>query len=331
MSINDRYAPSGSERISTLQTPTDEVATTDEVVISGAGWGQKAIMLTITLIPFVGFVVAVGLLWNTAVGWTDLLLLVSLYLLCGFGITIGFHRMLTHSAFVAVRPLKAALLILGSMAVQGAAITWAVDHRSHHAHSDKEGDPHSPHHGFGGGVGGQLRGLVHAHMGWMFVHQHANERARLGRDLVEDKLVRFIDRTFILWAVMGFVLPFTLGYLLTFTLRGALTGLLWGGLVRLFLNHHVTWSVNSICHYFGRRPFAAYDQSTNNWVLALPSLGESWHHNHHVFPTSAFHGLGRKQFDASGMVISTWEKMGLVTKVRRPTSDQILRKLNRPH
>ena len=165
---------------STLQTPTDEVATTDEVVISGAGWGQKAVMLTITLIPFVGFVVAVGLLWNTAVGWTDLLLLVSLYLLCGFGITIGFHRMLTHSAFVAVRPLKAALLILGSMAVQGAAITWAVDHRTHHAHSDKEGDPHSPHHGFGGGVGGQLRGLVHAHVGWMFVHQHANERAAPG-------------------------------------------------------------------------------------------------------------------------------------------------------
>jgi len=286
-------------------------------------------MLGLTLIPFAGFVVAVTLLWNTAVGWTNLFLLVGLYLLCGFGITIGFHRMLTHRAFEAVKPLKAALLILGSMAIQGPAITWAVDHRTHHANSDKEGDPHSPHHGFGGGIGGQLRGLLHAHVGWMFVHKQAHERARMARDLVEDRLVRFIDRTFVLWAVLGFVVPFLFGYAITGTWRGALMGLLWGGLVRLFLNHHVTWSVNSICHYFGRRPFAAYDLSTNNWVLALPSLGESWHHNHHVFPTSAFHGLGPSQIDVSGIVIRTWEKMGLVTKVRRPTTEQISRKLPR--
>ena len=303
---------------------------TEQLPASTAGWGQKTVMLAVTLIPFVGFVAAVALLWNTAVSWIDLVLLAVLYVLCGFGITIGFHRMLTHSAFEAVRPLKAALLIFGSMAIQGPAITWAVDHRSHHAHSDKEGDPHSPHHGFGGGVGGQLRGLLHAHMGWMFVHKSALERARMARDLVDDPLVRFVDRTFVLWAVAGFMLPFALGYVLTGgTWRGAFTGLLWGGLVRLFLNHHVTWSVNSICHFFGRRPFAAYDQSTNNWVLALPSLGESWHHNHHVFPTSAFHGLGRKQVDVSGLVISGWEKLGWVRKVRRPTAEQITRKLSR--
>jgi stearoyl-CoA desaturase (Delta-9 desaturase) len=295
-----------------------------------AGWGQKIIMLGLTVIPFLGFIAAITLLWNTFVGWTDLLMLVVLYVLCGFGITIGFHRMLTHRAFEAVKPLKAMLLVFGSMAVQGPAITWAVDHRTHHANSDKEGDPHSPHHGFGNGLGGQLRGLLHAHMGWMFTHRQALERARMGRDLVEDKLVSFVDRTFLLWAVMGFVVPFTLGWALTGgTWRGAFTGLLWGGLVRLFLNHHVTWSVNSICHYFGRRPFAAYDLSTNNWVLALPSLGESWHHNHHVFPTSAFHGLGRKQIDVSGLVIAGWEKLGWVTDVRRPSSEQILRKLKR--
>jgi stearoyl-CoA desaturase (Delta-9 desaturase) len=296
---------------------------------SRVGWKQKGTMLAITIIPFVAFVAAVALLWNTAVGWTDLGLLVVLYVFCGFGITIGFHRMLTHSAFEAVKPLKAGLLIFGSMAVQGSAITWAVDHRTHHAHSDKEGDPHSPHHGFGGGLGGQLRGLLHAHMGWMFSHPAGQERERMARDLSQDRLVRFIDRTFLLWAVLGFVVPFALGFALTGTWRGALTGLLWGGLVRLFLNHHVTWSVNSICHYFGRRPFPAYDLSTNNWVLALPSLGESWHHNHHVFPTSAFHGLGKAQLDASGLMIRAWEKMGLVTQVRRPTSDQILRKLGR--
>jgi stearoyl-CoA desaturase (delta-9 desaturase) len=234
-----------------------------------AGWGQKSVMLAITVIPFVGILAAIVLLWNAAVGWTDLLLLVSLYVLCGFGVTIGFHRMLTHSAFVAVRPLKAALLVLGSMSIQGGAITWAVDHRTHHANSDKEGDPHSPHHGFGGGVGGQLRGLLHAHMGWMFVHPPARERARMGRDLVEDRIISFVDRTFLLWAVMGFVVPFGLGYALTGgTWKGAFTGLLWGGLVRVFLNHHVTWSVNSICHFFGRRRFETDDRSTNVFWLA---------------------------------------------------------------
>jgi stearoyl-CoA desaturase (delta-9 desaturase) len=302
----------------------------NDAPMTEASRARKFSMLVITVLPFVGLIAAVTLLWNQAVGWTDLVLFAGLYVICGFGITIGYHRMLTHHAFDAVAPLKAALLVAGSLAVQGSALDWAIDHRTHHAHSDKEGDPHSPHHGFGGGLGGQLRGLVHAHMGWMFVHKSAMERARMARDLVDDPLVRFVDRTFVVWAVAGFMLPFALGYVLTGgTWRGAFTGLLWGGLVRLFLNHHVTWSVNSICHFFGHRPFAAYDQSTNNWVLALPSLGESWHHNHHVFPTSAFHGLGWRQLDVSGMVIASWEKLGWVRKVRRPTAEQISRKLSR--
>jgi stearoyl-CoA desaturase (Delta-9 desaturase) len=293
------------------------------------GWGQKSIMLALTIIPFVGFLAAVVLLWNLAVNWTDLILLGILYVLCGLGITVGFHRMLTHQAFEAVPPLKFLLLMFGSMAIQGAAITWAVDHRQHHAHSDKEGDPHSPHHGFGGGIGGQLRGLLHAHMGWMFVHPPAESRDRLGRDLVDDPMISFFDRTFLFWSVMSFVLPFGLGYALTGTWGGAFTGLLWGGLVRLFLNHHITWSVNSICHFFGRRPFAAYDQSTNNWLLAIPSLGEAWHHNHHVFPTSAFHGLSWRQVDISGWLIAGWEKLGLVRNVRRVSPEQMARKLAR--
>ena len=301
----------------------------DVIPDSRVGWKQKGTMLALTIIPFVAFVAAVALLWNTAVGWTDLGLLVVLYVFCGFGITIGFHRMLTHSAFEAVKPLKASLLIFGSMAVQGSAITWAVDHRTHHAHSDKEGDPHSPHHGFGGGLGGQLRGLVHAHMGWMFVHPPAESRDRLGRDLVDDPMISFFDRTFLFWSVMSFLVPFGLGYALTGSWGGAFTGLLWGGLVRLFLNHHITWSVNSICHFFGRRPFAAYDQSTNNWLLAIPSLGEAWHHNHHVFPTSAFHGLSWRQVDISGWLIAGWEKLGLVRNVRRVSPEQMARKLAR--
>jgi stearoyl-CoA desaturase (Delta-9 desaturase) len=287
---------------------------------------RKISMLVLTILPFVGLVAAVTLLWNEAVGWTDLVLFLGLYVICGFGITIGYHRMLTHHAFEAVRPLKAALLVAGSFALQGSALDWAIDHRTHHAYSDKEGDPHSPHHGFARGPLGAIKGLLHAHMGWMFRHNRTDQE-RYGKDILQDRLTMTVSRLFPLWAVLTFVVPFVLGGLLTMSWKGAVTGLVWGGLVRLFFNHHVTWSVNSICHFFGKRPFSTSDQSTNNWVLALPSLGESWHHNHHVFPTSAFHGLSWRQIDLSALVIAGWEKIGLVRNVRKPTSEQIGRKL----
>jgi len=287
---------------------------------------RKISMLVLTILPFVGLVAAVTLLWNEAVGWTDLVLFLGLYVICGFGITIGYHRMLTHHAFEAVRPLKAALLVAGSFALQGSALDWAIDHRTHHAYSDKEGDPHSPHHGFARGPLGAIKGLLHAHMGWMFRHNRTDQE-RYGKDILQDRLTMTVSRLFPLWAVLTFVVPFVLGGLLTMSWKGAVTGLVWGGLVRLFFNHHVTWSVNSICHFFGKRPFSTSDQSTNNWVLALPSLGESWHHNHHVFPTSAFHGLSWRQIDLSALVIAGWEKVGLVRNVRKPTSEQIVRKL----
>ena len=287
---------------------------------------RKISMLVLTILPFVGLIAAVTLLWNEAVGWTDLVLFLGLYVVCGFGITIGYHRMLTHHAFEAVPPLKAALLVAGSFALQGSALDWAIDHRTHHAYSDKEGDPHSPHHGFARGPLGAIKGLLHAHMGWMFRHNRTDQE-RYGKDILQDRLTMTVSRLFPLWAVLTFVVPFVLGGLLTMSWKGAVTGLVWGGLVRLFFNHHVTWSVNSICHFFGKRPFSTSDQSTNNWVLALPSLGESWHHNHHVFPTSAFHGLSWRQIDLSALVIAGWEKIGLVRNVRKPTSEQIVRKL----
>jgi len=289
--------------------------------------GRKISMLVLTILPFVGLIAAVTLLWNEAVGWTDLVLFIGLYVICGFGITIGYHRMLTHHAFEAVAPLKAALLVAGSFALQGSALDWAIDHRTHHAYSDKEGDPHSPHHGFARGPLGAIRGLLHAHMGWMFRHNRTDQE-RYGKDILQDRLTMTVSRLFPLWAVLTFVVPFVLGGLLTLSWKGAVTGLVWGGLVRLFFNHHVTWSVNSICHFFGKRPFTTSDQSTNNWVLALPSLGESWHHNHHVFPTSAFHGLSWRQVDLSGWMIAVWEKIGLVRNVRKPTTEQIGRKLS---
>ncbi len=303
-----------------------------EQTLTQATRGRKISTVVITVLPFLGLVAAVALLWDSAVGWTDLGLMAGLYLVCGFGITIGFHRMLTHRAFDAVAPLKALLLVSGSIAIQGSAIDWAVDHRTHHAFSDKEGDPHSPHAGYDDSVWGQVKGLVHAHIGWMFDHDHLqSERQRYAKDLLADRMVMFVDRTFVVWVVVSFALPFALGGLITQSWRGAFTGLVWGGLVRLFFNHHVTWSVNSICHFFGRKPFAAGDHSTNNWVLALPSLGESWHHNHHVFPSSAFHGLSPSQIDLSALLIRGWEKVGLVRNVRKPTAEQIGRKMAGAH
>ena len=290
--------------------------------------GQKPIMIAITVLPFAGVIAAIWLLWGSAVGATDLILFGSLYVLCALGITVGYHRMLTHRAFRAHPALRAVLLVLGSMAVQGNAIGWATDHRTHHAHSDQDGDPHSPHAGFASGTLGQIRGLVHAHVGWMFHHERVADRDRWAKDLLDDPIITFVDRTFIVWAVAGFALPAAIGGLLG-GWKGALTGLIWGGLARVFVGHHVTWSINSICHIFGRRPFLASDQSTNNWLLALPSLGESWHHNHHVFPSSAYHGLGR-QIDVSGICISAFERLGLATHVHRVTDSQRARKRHGP-
>ena len=299
--------------------------TTDTPQIQAPSRTQTVGTVVITVLPFIGLLAAVTMSWNEAVGLTDLILFLGLYVICGFGITIGYHRMLTHRAFEAIAPLKAALLVAGSLAIQGAAIDWAVDHRTHHAFSDKEGDPHSPHHGFSNSIWGRLQGLGHAHVGWLFDHNRT-DRERYAKDLLQDRLVVTISRLFPLWIVLSFAIPFALGGLITRTWTGAFTGLVWGGLVRLFFNHHITWSVNSICHVFGRRPFTANDRSTNNWLLALPSLGEAWHHNHHVFPTSAFHGLGWRQVDLSGLVIAAWEKVGLVRNVRRPSAEQIGRK-----
>jgi stearoyl-CoA desaturase (delta-9 desaturase) len=279
-----------------------------------------------TGLPFVAFLLAVWFAWNLAVGWVDLVLFFGLYTFCALGITVGFHRMLTHRAFRAPPAVRLAFLILGSMAIQGRAIEWAVDHRAHHAHSDHDGDPHSPHAGFAAGPLGQLRGLWHAHVGWMFHHHRLADQRRWAKDLYDDRVIRFADRTFMLWAVLGLALPFVLGGLLTLSWQGALTGLLWGGLVRVFAGHHVTWSINSICHVFGRRPFLSADQSRNNWLLALPSLGESWHHNHHVFPSSAVHGLERHQIDISAGLIGMLERLGLATEVRRVTPEQQSRK-----
>jgi stearoyl-CoA desaturase (Delta-9 desaturase) len=275
----------------------------------------RNINLAAVIIPFVAFLVALVLLWNRAVGPLDLGILAVMYLLSGVGVTVGFHRLLTHRAFETHRPLKYLFAVLGSLSVQGPVITWVADHRKHHAHTDEEGDPHSPHVGHGSG----LRGLLHAHMGWLMNSMGRAQRRRYAPELVEDAGMRGINRSFELIVVAGLAIPFGLGYLLGGTLAAALTALLWGGLVRIFLLHHVTWSINSVCHFFGRRRFATDDHSTNVFWLALPSLGESWHHNHHAFPRAAQHGLRRWELDPSGAVIGLLERLGLAWNVVRIT------------
>ena len=276
---------------------------------------ERNLNMTAAILPFVAFLAAIFFLWNDWVGPIDLAIFAFMYLTTAIGITVGYHRMLTHRAFDAPKPVRYTLATLGSMAVQGSVIDWVADHRKHHAFTDEEGDPHSPH-GHGGGLKGALHGLYHAHMGWLWETQGTAEKRRFARDLLEDKGLRRISRKFPWLVLAGLVIPAVLGFVLTGgDPMGALTGFLWGGLVRVFLVHHVTWSINSVCHYFGRRRFDLEDQSTNVFWLALPSLGESWHHNHHAFPRSARHGLRWWEVDISGLIIRGMEKVGWARNV----------------
>ncbi len=267
------------------------------------------------LLPFLVVVVAIPLLWGSLVGPSDLIVFAVMYVLCGLGVTVGFHRMLTHRAFATHRATRYVFAVLGSMAIQGPVIEWVADHRKHHAHTDKEGDPHSPHVGHGAGVRGALRGLWHAHVGWLWSTNGQARAYKYARELVEDRGMKRINRAFPWLILLSLGLPFLMGLALTGTLRGGLTGLLWGGFARIFIQHHVTWSVNSICHFFGTRRFAVEDESTNVFWLALPSFGESWHHNHHAFPRSAAHGLRWWELDVSAMTIRLMRRVGLAWDV----------------
>lgn len=278
---------------------------------------EKTANLGAVVIPFLATIAAVVLLWNSFVSPADLVIAAVMYLLTAIGITVGFHRLLTHRAFQTWKPVEYVFAVLGSMAVQGPVISWVADHRKHHAHTDKEGDPHSPHVGHGDGVRGVLAGLWHAHSGWLMSTQGRASWKRYAPDLYEDRGMRLIGRRFVSLVVLSLATPALAGYLVSGTLLGAATGLLWGGLVRIFFVHHVTWSVNSVCHFLGTRRFDTDDESTNVFWLALPSLGESWHHNHHAFPRSAVHGLKRWELDPSALVIGTMEKLGLAWNVVR--------------
>ncbi|MBJ7330813.1 MAG: acyl-CoA desaturase [Solirubrobacteraceae bacterium] len=271
------------------------------------------------VVPFLCVIGAIFLFWNDGVSTLDLVIMVGCYLPTGFGITVGYHRLLTHRAFETTRGLKYTWAILGSLALEGPVIAWVADHRKHHAFTDTDGDPHSPH-GHGEGVSGVIKGLFHAHVGWLWLEHGRADWNRYAKDLMEDPGMKKINKLFPLWAFLTYLIPAALGFIFGgFTLSAALTALLWGGFVRVFFVHHVTWSINSICHVFGDRRFAVdeNDLSTNVAWLAIPSMGEAWHHNHHAFPRSAHHGLKRREIDLSGLLIDGMEKVGLAWNVTR--------------
>ncbi len=287
---------------------------------------QRAIQLTVTTVivagPFAGLAAALWLLWGHGVGLADVGLAAFFYLLTGFGVTVGFHRCLTHRSFTARPALRVALAVAGSMSFQGDATGWVATHRRHHAFTDKPGDPHSPYR-YGTGPMGQLRGVLHAHVGWLFGHDPTSHRT-YAPDMLDDRAMRAVSNAFPALCAASLALPFALGWAIG-GLRGALLALLWAGLVRIFLLQHVTWSVNSLCHLIGSRPFATrrHDRATNLWPLAVLSLGESWHNMHHSDPTCARHGVDRGQLDLSAGLIGLFERAGWATAVRWPSAARL--------
>jgi stearoyl-CoA desaturase (Delta-9 desaturase) len=308
-------------------SPPPREALADAVQPVANETADRIITGLLTVVPFALLGLAAWQVWDSALHWSDLVIFGVLYLATGFGVTVGLHRLLTHRSFSTSPFMRGVFAALGSAAIEGPVISWVADHRKHHACSDQHGDPHSPHVDHGTGLIGGLKGLFHAHLGWLFIHTQRGSKERFARDLLRDPVVSFVDRTFLLWAVVGLAIPFGLGVALGGTIVAGLTGLLWGGAVRIFVLHHITYSINSLCHMFGRQPFATGDESRNLKWLAVPTFGEAWHNNHHAFPTSAIHGLGRWQPDPSALVINTLERLGLIWDVVRISPQQQAKKL----
>ena len=295
----------------TLDGPVSRGPGPDDVQPAAYETLDRVLTGLITVGPILALFFVGWQLWDGLLHPSDLAVFAIMYLLTGLGITVGFHRLFTHRSFKTSPAVRGVFAVLGSAAIEGPVISWVSDHRKHHAFSDREGDPHSPHVDHGVGWRGALRGLAHAHVGWLFIHTQRGSRERYAPDLLADPVVSFVDRTFFVWTVVGLAAAFGLGYAIGGSLRAGLTGLLWGGAVRMLVLHHMTYSINSLCHFFGRRDYATEDHSRNLLWLALPTFGEAWHNNHHAFPTSASHGLSWRQPDISALVIRTMARLGL--------------------
>jgi stearoyl-CoA desaturase (delta-9 desaturase) len=288
---------------------------------------DRIITGTVTVVPFLALGLVAWQVWASLLHWSDIVVFVLLYACTALSVTIGFHRLFTHRSFATTSWMRGVFAALGSVAIEGPVISWVADHRKHHAFADVEGDPHSPHVDHGVGWRGALRGLAHAHVGWLFIHNQRGARKRYAPDLIADPVVSWVDRTFVFWAVGGLGAAFALGWLIGGTLTAALTGLLWGGAVRVLVVHHVTYSINSLCHFFGSKRFDTGDESRNLAWLSLFSFGEAWHNNHHAFPTSAAHGMRWYELDISALIIRGMERVGLAWDVVRIDPARQQRKL----
>ncbi len=300
----------------------------DQPVSEPADFVNRSIMLTAIVAPFVGLLVGIYYCWTVGwMGWPYLALLVITWMISGMGVTIGFHRLLTHNSFETYRPIRALLMMMGALSVEGSPLVWCAVHRRHHELSDRLGDPHSPHlHGTG--LWNSIQGFWYGHCGWLLTTFWSQpDLKRYVPDLLRDRLLVGVDRMYYLWVLLSLAIPTGIGWLITFSWEGAFLGLLWGGLVRIFVGHHITWSINSVCHIFGGTPFRSNDRSTNNLICALLGFGEGWHNNHHAFPTSARHGLWWWQFDISWLTILALEKLGLAWNVKVPSPAAIQSKL----
>ena len=304
-----------------VESPRDDSELVEPTPSALAIFTSRAITLLLVAGPLIAIVLAVAFMWGRLFNVGDLALAAIFYVVTGFGVTVGYHRLFAHRSFRAHRWLKVALAGAGSMAVEGSPISWVANHRRHHRFSDRPGDPHSPHL-YGNELLGQLRGFVHAHVGWLFAIDPTAAR-RYAPELMDDPDCRVISRMFPLFAVFSFAAPFFLGWLVSGAIGGALTALLWAGVARMALLHHVTWSVNSVCHMFGKQPATQRDHSTNLGLLSIISFGESWHNFHHAHPTSARHGALSHQVDPSAALIRVFERLGFATHVRWPTQLQI--------
>ncbi|GAB2745749.1 acyl-CoA desaturase [Nocardioides pakistanensis] len=307
-------------------------STAEQPELVTATWGgdvqsrkEQVALAVFIIVPFLAVAAAVPVAWGGWLGWTDIAIMVTMYWLTGHGITVGFHRLFTHKSYKPNRAVKIFWAIAGSMAIQGPVIRWVADHRKHHKFSDRDGDPHSPWR-YGTDLKALSKGFWYAHMMWLFNPEQTPQR-KYAPDLMKDRDLVRISKQFPMWVAVSLLLPALLGGLLTMSWQGALTGFFWGSLVRVSLLHHVTWSVNSICHTIGERPFLSRDKSANVWWLAIPSMGESWHNLHHADPTCARHGVLRGQVDTSARVIWFMEKMGWVKDVRWPVKERVEGKL----
>ncbi|XAL99569.1 acyl-CoA desaturase [Phycisphaeraceae bacterium D3-23] len=303
-----------------MDTPSPQTAPTIDHDIEVTLSARITNLLGVT-VPLAALVVAIVLLWGWAFEWQYLVIMAGMYLVTGFGITIGYHRLFTHKSFRTPRPIAALLAIMGAMAAEGSLMQWVSAHRLHHQHSDHEGDPHSPHL-HGNSLVAALKGMWHAHIGWALKKRKDENTGRNTRDLNKDPWLRFVNRLFPVWVGLGLLIPAVLGGLMTMSWMGVLLGFLWGGLVRVLMVHHVTWSINSVCHIWGARPYESKDHSRNNVIFGILALGEGWHNNHHAFPSSPRHGLSWWQFDASYVVIRAMKLVGLASDLRVPHADK---------